>query len=150
MSTTAIYPLTIYYESACTLCNAEMTNLKLRNIDGALAFVDVSDPAFTALPPGTTREDLLELIHATKADGTVIRGVEVFRLAYAAAGLPWVRDLLDLPVLGRLAERAYPWVARNRHRFPRVIVHALFETGARRAAARAARRRCGPDGTCRL
>jgi predicted DCC family thiol-disulfide oxidoreductase YuxK len=146
----AIYPLTLYYESACALCNGEMTNLRLRNTEGLLRFVDVSDPAFDTPPPGTRKEDLLASMHGLKADGSVIRGVEVFRLAYAAVGLPGVTRALELPVVGPLAERLYPWIARHRHRVPRWVTHLLFETAIRRAAERAAVRRCVPDGSCRL
>lgn len=148
--TTAVYPLTVYYESACALCNAEMTNLRLRNQRGLLQFVDVSDPAFDTPPPGTTHDDLLALIHAQQADGTVIRGVEVFRLAYAAVGLGGVSRALALPGLRGLADAFYPWLARNRHRIPRVLVMWLFETGVRRAAEAAhARARCNGD-SCRV
>jgi predicted DCC family thiol-disulfide oxidoreductase YuxK len=146
----AIYPLTLYYESAWALCNGEMTNLRLRNTEGLLRFVDVSDPAFDTPPPGTRKEDLLALMHGLKADGSVIRGVEVFRLAYAAVGLPGVTRALELPVVGPLAERLYPWIARHRHRVPRWVTHLLFETAIRRAAERAAVRRCVPGGSCRL
>lgn len=142
------YPLTIYYESACPLCNAEMSNLMLRNTDGLLRFEDVSAPGFNAPPAGTTLHDLLELIHAQKADGSVIKGVEVFRLAYGAVGLGWVTAATRWPLIGTLADRAYPVLARNRHRIPRRLVTFLFETAARRAAQRAAERgHCTAD-TC--
>lgn len=145
-----VYPLTIYYESACALCNAEMTNLQLRNTRKLLAFVDISAPGFSGLPEGTTLAAMLEEIHGQQADGTVLRGVDVFRAAYAAAGMPAVSRVLNLPLVGTLADRAYPWVARNRHRFPRRLTAFVFETGIRRAAEQAARRaHCGTD-ACRL
>lgn len=144
----AVYPLTLYYESACALCNGEMTNLMLRNTEGKLRFVDVSAPGFDSPPPGTTVADLLELIHAQTADGRVLRGVEVFLHAYRAVGLGWVVEPTRWPVLGVLADKLYPVIARNRHKVPRVVSRLLFETTARRAAERAAQRRCTPDGTC--
>jgi predicted DCC family thiol-disulfide oxidoreductase YuxK len=144
----ATYPLTLYYESACALCNGEMTNLMLRNTAGKLRFVDVSAPGFDSPPPGTKLEDLLELIHAQRADGSVVRGVEVFRLAYRAVGLDWVVAPTDWPLLGRLADRLYPWIARNRHHIPRVLSHVLFETAVRRAAERSAANRCDADEAC--
>ncbi|MBP7567124.1 MAG: DUF393 domain-containing protein [Burkholderiaceae bacterium] len=148
--TAAVYPLTVYYESACALCNAEMTNLRLRDHRGLLTFVDVSEPGFDARPAGTTQDELLALIHARQADGTVIRGVDVFRLAYEAVGLNGVSRALRLPGLRRLADAFYPWLARNRHRIPRVLVHMLFETSIRRAAEAAHRRaRCHGD-SCRV
>lgn len=145
----ATYPLTLYYESGCPLCNAEMTNLMLRNTEGRLRFADVSAPEFNDLPAGTSMQDLLELIHARTADGRVIKGVEVFRLAYEAVGLKGISSAIRLPVLGLLVEWAYPVLARNRHRIPRRLVGLLFEGAVRRAAERSARARCD-SGTCSL
>ena len=142
------YPLTLYYESACALCNGEMTNLMLRDTEGKLRFVDVSAAGFDNPPPGTTAADLLELIHAQTADGRVLRGVEVFRLAYRAVGLDWLVAPTTWPLLDRLADRLYPVLARNRHRIPRLVSHLLFETATRRAAERAAQRRCTPGDVC--
>lgn len=140
-----VYPLTVYYESACALCNAEMTNLMHRNGEGKLRFVDISAPGFDEFPDGTRMQDLLALVHGRTAEGRVIRGVEVFRLAYAAVGLNWVSDLIRTPWLRPWFERGYGWLARNRHRIPKAVVHLALETGLRHAAQRAARdARCSP------
>jgi len=138
----AVYPLTLYYESACPLCNAEMSNLMLRNAEGHLRFADVSAPDFSDLPAGTSMQDLLELIHARRADGRVLKGVEVFRLAYEAVGLGWVSAAMRWPLLRPLAEWGYPVLARNRHRIPRGLVRLMFEGAVRRAAERSAAAHC--------
>jgi predicted DCC family thiol-disulfide oxidoreductase YuxK len=143
----AIYPLTLYYESACPLCNAEMNNLRLRDSHGLLNLVDISAPGFADFPEGADMNDLLTLIHARTADGRVLKGVDAFRLAYEAVGLDWISGALRLPLLGRLADLAYPVLARNRHRLPRRLIVALFERGWRRAAERAAAARCDSS-TC--
>ena len=151
----AIYPLTIYYDASCPLCQAEMGNLKRRDTGGLLILEDISAPDFARLPPGVTQAGLMALIHARKADGSVIKGMEVFRLAYGAAGIDWVADALRLPLVGPLAERLYPWIARHRHRhrqrFPRVLTRLLFEGPAQRAAEKAAAQaRCQSGDSCRL
>ena len=61
------YPLTIYYDASCPLCNGEMRNLMLRNVDGLLQFVDASAADFRSPLAGITREDLMDLLHARKA-----------------------------------------------------------------------------------
>ena len=142
------YPLTLYYESACPLCNAEMRNLMLRNTGGLLNFVDVSAPGFSDCPPGTTLDDLMALMHGLTADGRVLRGVEVFRLAYSAVGIPQVAALTSLPLIAPLSERLYRVVARNRHRLPRRLITLMFETGLRRAAERAAQQAHCDDKRC--
>jgi predicted DCC family thiol-disulfide oxidoreductase YuxK len=142
------YPMTVYYDASCALCNGEMSNLMLRNTEGLLVFVDASPVDFVSPVPGTTQHDLMNMIHAVQADGRVVRGVEVFRLAYGAVGLGWVTAPTTWPVLRQLADRAYPWLVRNRYRIPRPLVHFLFE-GATRRAAEAAHRRARCNGqTC--
>lgn len=145
---TTVYPLTIYYDASCPLCNGEMSNLMLRNVDGLLAFVDASPANFVSPLAGLSREDLMGLLHARKANGEVIRGVEVFRLAYSAVGLGWVTAPTSWPVLGWLADKAYPVLARNRYRIPRSLVAKLFEGVIRRAAEQAAQRPRCSDTSC--
>lgn len=148
----AAYPMTIYYDASCALCNGEMTNLMLRNTQGLLVFVDASPDDFISPVPNTSRHALMNMIHAVRADGQIARGVEVFRLAYGAVGLGWVTAPTTWPVLRQLADRTYPWLVRNRYRVPRPLVALMFEGPTRRAAERAAqqaaqRARCTAD-TC--
>ena len=143
------YPLTIYYESECPMCDAEMTNLRLRDSRGLLRFVDVCATDFEGPPPGATREDLLEAIHGRTANGTVIRGMEVFRLAYSAIGLGAWAGITRWPLLRPLCDRLYRALARRRHRVPRVLVRLALETVVRRAAERAAQRARCDTNTCR-
>jgi len=145
----AVYPLTLFYESACPLCKAEMSNLMLRNTEGLLCFVDVSAPGFKDCPPGTTLDELMSLMHGLTADGRVLRGVEVFRLAYSAVGIPQVAAITSLPLIKPLSEKLYALVARNRHRLPRGLVQLAFATSLRRAAERAAANHCNAD-TCNV
>ncbi len=113
----ATYPLTLFHESGCPMCNAEMTSLRQRDTFGRLRFVDVTPPDFVA-PAGATREAMMEAIHGLTADGRWVIGVETLRLAYAAVGLGWLAAPTAWPWLREPAERAYRWVARHRHRFP--------------------------------
>lgn len=146
----AIYPLTIYYDASCALCSAEMRNLQARDRDEQLRFIDASAEGFTAFPPGTDRKALMTLIHATRADGTTVRGVEVFRLAYTAAGLPVVAKLTRLPGLKALSEAIYPLIARNRYLLPSAPMRWLFERSLQRAARRSAQRLHCAEGNCQI
>lgn len=148
MNTT--YPLTLYYDGACRMCRAEMRSLETRDTRGLLRFVDIASPGFNEFPPGTTREALLTVIHAVQADGTVVRSVDVFRLAYAAVGFAWVARVTRLPLLGAVCEAVYPWIARNRYRLPSALVRWLCEISLRRAAVRSARRSRCDGGQCRV
>jgi predicted DCC family thiol-disulfide oxidoreductase YuxK len=143
------YPLTLYYDGSCQMCRAEMHNLGLRDIRSQLRFVDIAVADAASYPAGTDRTALMGLIHAQCADGRVLKGVEVFRLAYSAAGLPWVARFTRLPVIGALCESLYPLIARNRYRLPAAPIRWLFEVALRRAARASAQRlHCGDD--CRI
>ncbi len=135
----AIYPLTLLYEEACPLCKLEIDNLKRRNNAGLLDFVDVSAPGFDPTPYGVPLSDMLEAIHAVKADGTLVKGVEVFRLAYGAVGLEWITRPTGWPVLRPLFDRGYVHLARNRYWLSEKFARLLLGLAAKRAARRSQR-----------
>lgn len=143
----ALYPLTLFYDGSCPLCSAEIRNLRLRDTGARLRFVDCSPAGFVSPIPGSTQADLMQQMHGLGAQGQVLRAVELFEAAYRAVGLAWVSRLLAHPLVRPIAERAYPWVARHRHRLPHPLIQGLFERAARRAAQRAAQASCG-DGVC--
>lgn len=141
------YPLTLLYDEACPLCRLEMDNLRVRDGGRLLRFVDVSAPGFDPAPYGVPLTAMLEAIHAVRADGSLVRGVEVFRLAYAAAGLGWLTRPTGWPLLRPLFDRAYVHLARNRYRISERFGRVIFGIAARRAARRSAACR---DGRCEL
>ena len=130
------YPLTLLYDGACPICRLEMD--RLAELDGLrrLAFVDVAAPGFDAGKYGAKLEDMQRLIHAVRPDGTLVVGVEVFRLAYGAVGWGLLFAPTALPGISTLAERAYAVFARNRYRVSALLQPLL----ARMAAGQAARR----------
>ena len=122
------FPLTIFYDASCPLCASEMEALKARDAAGRLSLVDCSGPEFdedALLGDGLRRSDLMRLIHARDAHGRWYKGVEVFELAYGAAGLQRAAALWGHPRLVPWLERLYPWLARNRQRLSRLGLHRL-------------------------
>ena len=145
------FPLTIYYDASCRLCNAEMQNLMLRNDAGRLVFVDASSADLSGAP--APRAALMRTIHGVGADGTVYTGVECLTRAYLGIGWAWVPQLVNLPGVATAARLLYPVIARNRYRLPQGPIVWVFELGLRRAARRhaqqAAARSAGcADGAC--
>jgi predicted DCC family thiol-disulfide oxidoreductase YuxK len=128
---TEALPLTIFIDGACPLCRREAN--WLRSLDrgrGHLLLVDITSPDFDPIEHGLTMDHFMAEIHGLLPNGDMIRGMEVFRRAYAAVGLPWLLAPTGWPVVRRLADTAYAWFARNRLRL----------TGRRDACA---------DGSCR-
>jgi len=140
-----VYPLTLYYDSHCPLCLAEMQNLMLRNEQGKLIFVDIHAADFIP-PTGHSQKRLLERIHAKQADGQIIHSLEALRRAYEAVGLGCVTGFTRWPLLGRLLDGFYPIFARHRHRIPQLISQGIFNHAARRAL----KKRCDTNGSCSI
>ncbi len=65
---------------------------------------------------GVSMQELMGQIHGVMPDGTLVKGVEVFRRAYDAVGLGWLLAFTGWPGLKRLSDAAYAWFARNRLR----------------------------------
>lgn len=137
------WPLVIYYDASCPLCREEMHALASHDHDRRLRLVDASSPGFSdadTLAAGLKTSDLMRLIHARDIEGRWYRGVEVFELAYGAAGLAGIARLWGHPRLRPLWDRLYPWIARLRQPLSRLRLNRLYGALVRRAAARAQRR----------
>jgi predicted DCC family thiol-disulfide oxidoreductase YuxK len=148
----ANYPLTLLYDASCPVCRLEMHALRDRDVaqhpDAPLPrLIDISAPGFDATPYGATMAEMNALIHAQRPDGSLVMGVEVFRLAYGAVGLgrfwqptgwPWLKPMVDL---------AYAAFARNRYGISRALT-PLIEWIERRRIEKAAQRALAASRAC--
>ncbi len=109
--------LTILFDGDCPLCKREIRFLRRRDRErNRLGFEDIAEPGYDPSRYGLTLAEADAKIHAVKADGTVITGLEVFRIAYRAVGLGVLMSWTGWPGLRTIADAAYRWFARNRHR----------------------------------
>ena len=140
------YPLTVLYDAACPVCALEMDHLRRRSTDGRLVFVDISSPGFDAVAYGRTAAQLDAEIHGQRADGQLIKGLDVLRAAYAAVGLGWVLRPTAWGPLAPLANAGYRLFARYRHPVSRLLgppILALRGWRARRTLKRMAQCQAG-------
>lgn len=140
------FPMTIYYDASCRFCNAEMTNLMLRNEAGQLIFIDANSGDLSAAP--APYDELMRAIHGIGADGSVYTGVDCLTRAYLGIGWAWVPQLINLPLVAGAARKLYPVIARNRHRLPQGPVAWVFEMALRRAARHHARQAAARSSAC--
>lgn len=110
------YEIEVFFDGACPLCMREMNLLRRWDRRGAIRFTDISDPGFDSSQVGKTYDDLMAQIYGRLPDGTLIRGVEVFRRLYAAVGLRPLVALSRLPLISHLFDLGYHIFARNRLR----------------------------------
>jgi len=112
----ASYPLTAFFDGACPICAREIALMKRLDRRRQVEFCDFSSQEYDATSRGFAAADLGTVIHARRADGSVITGVEVFRAMWEAVGLGVLAKLSRLSLVEPLVLRAYAWFARNRLR----------------------------------
>lgn len=111
--------LQLLYDGACPICSLEMR--RLSSLDGGrrLECLDIAAPGFDPARYGTTMPALMDRMHAIAPDGRLLAGMDAIRAAYSAVGLGWLLAATRLPVVSRLADRAYLAFARNRYAISR-------------------------------
>ena len=142
------YPLTLLYDANCPVCALEMDHLRERADGGKLVFVDISAESFDPEPYGASFEAMDAEIHGVLPDGTVIKGVEVLRLAYAAAGLGWVMRPTGWTRLRPLFDMGYRVFARHRRRISRTAAPLIDAVRAMRARRTVQRMHECANGAC--
>lgn len=143
------YPFTVLYDGACALCRMEVAWLDARNAEGRLVFVDISVPGFDPSPYGGTLAAMDAQIHGRTADGRLLVGLDVLRLAYEAVGLARFAQPVVSGPLRPVFDRGYRCFARHRKAISCAaapLVHGLQALRARQALARMQACR---DGACR-
>ena len=112
----ASYPLTIFFDGACPICDREIALMRRLDRRRRLVFCDFSRPDYDPTSIDRSPAELGRIIHARWGDGTVITGVDVFRAMWEAVGLGFLARLSRLSLVEPLVVRAYAWFARNRLR----------------------------------
>jgi predicted DCC family thiol-disulfide oxidoreductase YuxK len=110
----ASYPLTIFFDGACPICDREIALMRRLNRRRRLVFCDFSRPDYDTASINISPAELGRVIHARWANGNVITGVEVFRAMWDAVGLGVLARLSRLSLVEPLVLNTYAWFARNR------------------------------------
>jgi predicted DCC family thiol-disulfide oxidoreductase YuxK len=114
------YPLRVFYDGQCPVCNREIQR-HLRHDDlGRLQAIDIAAPDFNATAYGLDAQRVHDVMHVLTADGHVFAEVDAFICIYSA--LPprldrrFVIALLRMPPVRKCADIAYRIFAKNRVR----------------------------------
>lgn len=113
--------LTLFYDGACPLCQAEILFLSGRNQADLLGFVDINSTAYDPLKVGVSCEEALAAMYGQYADGTLIHGVTVFPEAYRRADLPTLAWFFSRKSMQPILKMGYRFFANNRHAISRVF-----------------------------
>lgn len=123
MPAAPVFPLTVFYDGACSVCAAEMAHYRRKNHGGRLVFADISAPDFDPAPYGISLADFMAQMHAIDDAGRVYRGVEAFWAIWQAFPASSLYGLLGtlvmLPGVNPLARLGYRGFARIRRYLPK-------------------------------
>jgi predicted DCC family thiol-disulfide oxidoreductase YuxK len=122
MLRTPSFPLRVFYDGGCGICNSEMRTYRSRNSGGRLIFIDIRSPRFDPSPYGISKVEFLRELHAIDAEGNVYRSVDAFRAIWKAfpgyGRYEMLEGLVNIPGINYLARLSYRVFARIRKHFP--------------------------------
>jgi len=154
MISKATYPLTIYYDASCRLCNSEMQNIKLHDVDNQLILIDCSAPEFNDAPfqkLGITRTLMMNRLHMHDSEGIWFVGVDAFEVIYRTVGMVSIAKLWGGRFTKPLTKKLYPWVVKHRYTLSMIGLPELFGLWSKHAAKKADKRsRMCSEGRCTI
>jgi predicted DCC family thiol-disulfide oxidoreductase YuxK len=112
----ASYPLTVFFDGDCPICDREIALMRRLDRRQRLVFCDFSRSDYAPTSIDISPAELGRIIHARWGDGTIITGVDVFRAMWETVGLGFLARLTRLSLIEPLVVKAYAWFARNRLR----------------------------------
>lgn len=103
------WQINLLYDGDCPLCLREVNFLRQKdNGRGLVAFTDIAADDYSPEENGGVDfATAMGRIHAVRADGTVIKNVEVFRQVYDVLGMGWIYAPTRWPIVGALVDWAY-------------------------------------------
>jgi predicted DCC family thiol-disulfide oxidoreductase YuxK len=141
------WQIKLLYDGDCPLCMREVNFLRKKDAGrGLIKFVDIADDNYAPDDnAGIDFETAMGRIHAIRADGTVIKNVEVFRQIYSVLGIGWLYAPTRWPLIGPLVDKLYDIWADLRLRVTgRPSLQTLVAQRKERQAA------CDDESRCRL
>ena len=119
--TNHLQKLTLFYDGACPLCQAEILFLSGRNQEGLLDFIDINSERYDPISVGVSCEQALASMYGQYADGELIHGATVFPEAYRRANLPFLAWLFSRKILQSILQFGYRFFAKNRHQISKLL-----------------------------
>jgi len=113
--------LTIFYDSICPLCVAEMDKLKQRDKDQKMAFVSLQEEGVAERFPELDMNKAMTILQGRLATGDYIEGLDVTHKAWSLVGKGYWTFVLRLPILRSFFDVIYRTFARHRYRISELI-----------------------------
>ena len=106
--------LTVFYDSYCPLCSAEIKQLKAYDKDGRLLLEDINELDFMQRYPYIDKIEANKRLHGQLSNGQLIYGLDVTCMAWKLVDKHRWLSVLRWPVIRWFADLAYYLFARYR------------------------------------
>jgi len=113
--------LTIFYDSICPLCVAEMDKLKQRDRDQRMDFVSLQAEGVAERFPELDLNKAMTILQGRLATGEYIEGLDVTHKAWSLVGKGYLTFALRLPILRLFFDIIYRIFARHRYRISEIV-----------------------------
>ena len=123
MLTAPVFPLQVFYDGACPVCDTEIERYRRRDHDARLIPVDISAPGFDPAPFGIPLAEFMYQMHVIDQSGQVFRGIDAFWAIWqafpASTFLGLCGTIIKLPVVNPAARLCYRAFAAIRGFLPK-------------------------------
>lgn len=112
-----VFPLTVFYDGACSVCAREIHHYKSKDRHDRLILVDISKEDFEPAAYGKTMEEFMAQMHVRDGQGVYFLGVDAFPALWRALPgrlFPFFAGVVTLPGIHFLARLGYRLFARYR------------------------------------
>lgn len=107
--------LTLFYDSRCPLCLAEMRQLQAYDETGRLHFIDLNTDDFRQRYPHIDPDQANRILHGELDNGEILVGLDVTYRAWSLVGKHKWLAMLRWPIIRYLADGVYLIFARYRY-----------------------------------
>ena len=114
--------LTMFYDSHCPLCVAEVKQLRSHDKHKTLIFEDIHEDSFTTRFPSLDPQACYQRLHVLASDGTWLYGLDGTKAVWQAVGKHRWLALLRWPIIRWFSDFVYGIFARNRGIISRMIM----------------------------
>ena len=114
--------LTIFYDSYCPLCSAEINQLKTYDSNNQLSFADINAVDFIQRYPYIDKLEANKLLHGELSNGEMIYGLDVTCMAWTTVGKHRWLAILRWPGIRWVSDRAYLFFARHRNTISSLVM----------------------------
>jgi predicted DCC family thiol-disulfide oxidoreductase YuxK len=116
--------LTVYYNSACPVCDAGIANQKEQETSCSITWVDVHTNPAVAKELGIDIELIRERLHVRDETGKMNVGASAMATLWKRTpSQQWLEKIMHLRAVHWLAEKSYNVFAKTLYRWNRALKH---------------------------